>query len=59
MDTRILCALCDKTEQDCTCDRYCFLCNAQYNIRLCEDGQYYCPDCREACDLRLANVREH
>jgi hypothetical protein len=20
-----------------------------------EDGQYYCPDCREACDVRLAN----
>jgi hypothetical protein len=21
-------------------------------VRLTEDGQYYCPDCREACDYK-------
>ena len=57
MDTRVLCTLCDKPEHDCTCDRYCCLCQGHFNVRLCADGQYYCPDCREACDIALANLR--
>jgi hypothetical protein len=23
------------------------------------DGLYYCPDCREACDVTLADTRGH
>ena len=53
----ILCMLCDKPEFECKCDRYCCLCNGQHAIRLCVDGQYYCPDCREACDLRVVEAR--
>jgi len=25
------------------------------HVRLCVDGLYYCPDCREAVDVRLAD----
>ncbi len=53
----VVCALCDKPEDDCTCDRYCWLCQGLQGIRLCEDGQYYCPDCREACDVRVVDNR--
>jgi hypothetical protein len=24
-------------------------------VKLCADGLYYCPDCREACDIAVAN----
>ena len=46
------CMVCDKPEKQCTCNRYCALCHADYELRLTEDGQYYCRDCREACDFR-------
>ena len=49
-----VCASCEKTEQECKCDRYCCYCQGQENIRLAADGQYYCPDCREACEVPLA-----
>jgi hypothetical protein len=49
------CSLCTQTEENCKCDRYCALCQADYQIRLCEDGYYYCKDCREACDYRCEN----
>jgi hypothetical protein len=28
-------------------------------VHLCVDGLYYCPDCREACDVALAETRVH
>ena len=49
--------LCDKPESDCKCDRYCCHCKGEFGIRLCVDGQYYCPDCREACDVRVVDSR--
>jgi hypothetical protein len=49
-----LCSQCDKPEQQCSCEKYCCFCQSQQNVRLCVDGLYYCPDCREACDVRLA-----
>ena len=52
---QIVCTQCDKTEEHCTCERYCTICKGQYYIRLCADGLYYCPDCREACEVALAN----
>ncbi len=51
----VLCAQCDRPERECDCERFCMLCKGQENIQLGEDGQYYCPDCREACDIRPAN----
>jgi hypothetical protein len=54
---RVVCAQCDQPEESCTCERYCVICKGQDNIRLCSDGLYYCPDCREACDVALANNR--
>ena len=53
------CSVCDKTESECKCDRYCCICQGQFGIRLCEDGLYYCPDCREACDVNAVKQEEH
>jgi hypothetical protein len=53
VDERVVCAVCEKTEQECKCDRYCIFCKGVYNIRLCVDGLYYCPDCREACEVSV------
>jgi len=53
---QILCAQCDKPEESCTCEKYCSICKCQHNVRLAVDGLYYCPDCREACDVALANT---
>jgi hypothetical protein len=46
------CGSCSQYEQQCKCERLCLLCQSDYEIRLCEDGYYYCKDCREACDYR-------
>jgi hypothetical protein len=46
---------CDKAETYCTCEKYCTICKGQNHARLCVDGLYYCPDCREACDVALAS----
>ena len=54
---QVLCSQCDKTEEYCTCEKYCAICKGQLNVRLAVDGLYYCPDCREACDVALANER--
>jgi len=48
------CLQCDQTEDRCDCERYCCLCYAQIEIRLCQDGLYYCMPCREACDYRVS-----
>ncbi len=46
------CAVCELEEERCTCDKYCCLCMGFNNVRLCQDGQWYCLECREACDLQ-------
>jgi len=51
-----LCCVCGQPEDRCQCDRYCFLCHADYSVRLTEDGQYYCADCREACDYKTQDA---
>jgi hypothetical protein len=51
----VLCTQCDKTEEYCRCEKYCTICKGQNSVRLCVDGLYYCPECREACDVALAN----
>ena len=51
MAEKFHCNICDQEESRCQCDKYCFLCQGGHNIRLCQDGMYYCQDCREACDM--------
>ena len=51
MAERYRCGQCELEETHCKCDKYCCLCMGFHNVRLCEDGQYYCQDCRESCDL--------
>jgi len=52
MADEFICTVCDQPEKKCSCERYCCYCKAQFNVRLCEDGVYYCQPCREACDLQ-------
>ncbi len=47
-----LCAVCNQPEDRCQCVKYCSLCHSDYEVRLVEDGLYYCRDCREACDYK-------
>ncbi|MGC2323011.1 MAG: hypothetical protein WA463_10310 [Terriglobales bacterium] len=47
-----LCAQCDREEKQCECEHFCILCQGWDQVRLCEDGQYYCLLCREVCDLQ-------
>lgn len=54
---QVVCSQCDKSEEYCTCEKYCCICKGQHNVRMAVDGLYYCPDCREACDVALANER--
>jgi len=46
-------------EAQCTCEKYCCFCQSQHDIRLAVDRMYYCPECREACDVTLADKDEH
>jgi hypothetical protein len=48
---------CDKPEEGCHCERFCCLCQAMHNVRLCQDGNYYCIDCREACDFQAQEAQ--
>jgi hypothetical protein len=60
MQGPVVCAQCDKPEHQCSCEKYCSICKGQLNVKLCADGLYYCPDCREACDVPLAtNYSDH
>jgi hypothetical protein len=47
-----LCATCNQPEDKCECVKYCQLCHSDYDVRLTQDGLYYCRDCREACDYK-------
>ena len=51
MTERFHCAICDLPESRCICEKYCNLCQSEHQVRLCHDGQWYCLECREACDL--------
>ncbi len=50
MADRYHCAVCDQVESECKCDRYCILCMSFHDVRLCQDGSYYCLECRESCE---------
>ena len=51
--TAFRCSQCDQLEPYCQCDKYCCLCQAVEDIRICADGLMYFRPCREACDLEL------
>ncbi|MDR3763617.1 MAG: hypothetical protein P4M01_05920 [Acidobacteriota bacterium] len=50
MAERFHCAVCDKVEERCICDKYCYICQGEHDVRLVSDGCYYCLECREACE---------
>lgn len=50
MAQRFRCIVCDAVEEKCTCDKYCYFCMGEHDVRLVEDGCYYCQECREACE---------
>jgi len=52
MAEKFKCLVCGQEEGSCQCDKYCALCQGGHDVRLCQDGQYYCLDCREACDFQ-------
>ena len=52
MAEKFHCTLCDLEESRCQCDKYCSICQGGNNVRLCQDGMYYCLECREVCDLQ-------
>jgi len=49
------CMICDLPEDRCLCERYCNLCLGDHQVRLCYDGQFYCFECREICELSVQN----
>jgi len=55
MAEKFHCTLCDLEESRCQCDKYCAMCQGGNTVRLCQDGMYYCLECREVCDLQAQN----
>lgn len=53
--TKARCGQCEQIEERCDCEKYCCYCQGQLDVRLWEDGLYYCGACREACDYRVSN----
>jgi hypothetical protein len=52
--TKARCNQCDQVEERCECEKYCLFCQGQLNVRLCEDGLYYCDACREAAGYQVS-----
>jgi hypothetical protein len=52
MAEKFHCNVCDLEEFRCQCDKYCSICQGGHDVRLCQDGMYYCLECREVCDLQ-------
>jgi hypothetical protein len=50
------CGQCEHPEDQCECGRYCWLCMSENNVRLCQDGNLYCQECREVCEME-AQIR--
>jgi len=46
---------CEMPENKCECEKFCCLCQSQIEVRLCQDGLFYCPPCRQACDYIVAD----
>jgi hypothetical protein len=52
---RSRCAQCEQPEGSCECEKFCCLCQAVTDIRICDDGLMYCEDCRKACDYKTSD----
>ncbi len=52
MAEKFICIQCDQQEAKCQCDKFCIVCQGNHDVRLVNDGTYYCLECREACDLQ-------
>lgn len=52
---QFLCMQCEMTEEKCACEKYCAFCQSQIDVRLSEDGLFYCAPCREACGYKTAD----
>jgi len=52
---KFTCMQCEMIEAKCFCEKYCCFCQSQIDVRLCHDGLYYCPPCREACDYKVSD----
>ena len=48
------CAQCEQPESACECEKFCCLCQAVIDVRLCNDGLMYCEPCRTACEYKTA-----
>jgi len=46
---------CEQLEDICQCEKYCVLCQAIIDIRICQDGLMYCEPCRKACDYKTSS----
>ena len=55
MGQQVNCIVCEKPEHQCKCEKFCALCHDDHQIRLCTDGQFYCLNCREACDFQITD----
>jgi hypothetical protein len=51
--TKFRCMQCEMSEAQCSCEKYCSSCQSQMDVRLCEDGLFYCTACREACGYKM------
>jgi hypothetical protein len=49
------CGQCEMQEDQCECDKFCCLCQAQLDVRICADGLMYCEPCRNACDYKTSD----
>ena len=55
--TNYICTACNLPEQKCQCEKFCILCRSDSNVRLCQDGCYYCRDCREVCEFSVDELQ--
>jgi len=49
------CSQCEQPENSCECEKFCCLCQAVIDIRVCSDGLMYCEPCRKACDYKTSD----
>lgn len=51
-----LCTACGLPEYKCQCEKFCILCRSNSNVRLCQDGCFYCGECREICEFTTEDL---
>ena len=57
MIREFFCTACNMTEVKCQCEKYCILCRSDVQVRLCQDGCYYCRECREVCEFSVDEMQ--